>query len=189
MNASAFTGKRIRLAVFDPERDSEKMARWNQNSQYQQLLDSGPSNLFTPAQIKEWIEKHYDEIYNFSIRLLDDDRMVGIVDLSGFDWTAGNAWVGIGIGEPDLWGKGYGTEAMHLILRFAFEELNLKRVSLTVFEYNERAYQSYKKTGFREEGRLRQWLQRGGERYDLIFMGVLRDEWEECYRRYLMEQT
>jgi len=90
--------------------------------------------------------------------------------------------VGIGIGEREYWGKGYGSDAMNLILRFAFETLNLKRVSLTVFEYNERAVHSYEKCGFRPEGRLRQWMQRAGQRYDLIFMGILREEWEVLQR-------
>ena len=68
--------------------------------------------------------------------------------------------------------------AMNLALRFAFDCLNLRRVNLDVFEYNQRAYLSYIKCGFKEEGRMRQWMQRGGERFDLIFMGILREEWE-----------
>ncbi|RPJ49174.1 MAG: N-acetyltransferase, partial [Chloroflexi bacterium] len=163
----------------DLEHDSETAARWNQDSQYQQLLSSGPAQLWSPKQIKEWMEKHFDEMYGFSIRSLADDRVIGFVDLSGVDWTARNCWVGIGIGEREYWGKGYGTDSMNLILRFAFESLNLRRVSLDVFEYNERAHQSYCKCGFKEEGRMRQWMQRGGERFDLIFMGILREEWEE----------
>jgi RimJ/RimL family protein N-acetyltransferase len=180
MNTKLFSGALVRLAVFDVEKDAECMARWNRNSEYQQLLDSGPSNLWTVQQIREWIEKNYNDLYAFSIHTLADDRIIGNVDLNGIQWTAGDAWVGIGIGEPELWGKGYGREAMQLILRFGFEQLNLKRISLTVFEYNQRAYHSYLKLGFREEGRLRQWMQRGGERYDMIYMGILREEWESA---------
>jgi RimJ/RimL family protein N-acetyltransferase len=180
MNTKLFSGALVRLAVFDVEKDAECMARWNRNSEYQQLLDSGPSNLWTVQQIREWIEKNYNDLYAFSIHTLADDRIIGSVDLNGIQWTAGDAWVGIGIGEPELWGKGYGREAMQLILRFGFEQLNLKRISLTVFEYNQRAYHSYLKLGFREEGRLRQWMQRGGERYDMIYMGILREEWESA---------
>jgi len=176
---TVFTGKLVRLAAYDLEHDSEIVARWNQDSEYQQLLSSGPAMLWSPRQLKEWMEKHFDEMYGFSIRALDDDRLIGFVDLSGIDWVTGNCWVGIGIGEREYWGKGYGREAMNLVLRFAFESLNLKRVSLDVFEYNQRAYLSYCKCGFKEEGRMRQWMQRGGERFDLIFMGILREEWEE----------
>ncbi len=174
-----FIGKLVRLAAFDLERDPEFNARWNQDSQFQQLLSSDPARLSSPKQMKEWMENHYGEMYGFSIRSLADDLPIGFVDLSGVDWVARNCWVGIGIGEREYWGKGYGSDAMNLVLRFAFESLNLNRVTLDVFEYNERAYRSYCKCGFKEEGRLRQWMQRGGERFDLIFMGILREEWEE----------
>ncbi len=173
-----FTGKLVRLAAFDPETFSQRAAVWNQNSEYQQLLDSGPARLWTPKEMKDWLEKHLDELYGFSIHKLDDDEMIGMVDLSGIDWVAGSAWVGIGIGNRDYWGKGYGTEAMRLILDFGFGYLNLRRISLNVFGYNQRAMHSYQKCGFKEEGRLRQWMIRSGERHDLIYMGILREEWE-----------
>ncbi len=179
MAPNLLTGKLVRLCIFDPEKDSEALARWNRDSEYQQLLSSGPSYLWTAKQVKEWSEKHQDELYSFGIHKLDDDCLIGNCELSGIDWVSGNCWVGIGIGERALWGKGYGTEAMDLIVRYAFETLNLKRVSLTVFQYNERAVKSYLKVGFVEEGRFRQWMQRRGVRYDLIFMGLLRSEWEE----------
>jgi RimJ/RimL family protein N-acetyltransferase len=66
-----------------------------------------------------------------------------------------------------------------MILRYAFMEVNLRRVTLTVFEYNPRAIRSYEKAGFRHEGRLRKLLHRDGNRYDELFMGVLREEWLE----------
>lgn len=176
---ASFTGKLVRLTTVDPEHDATYWERWNQDSEFQQLQNSDPATLWSSKQVKEWFTSHMDENYGFTIRDLANDRVIGDVNLSGIDWVAGNCWVGIGIGERDYWGKGYGTEAMDLILRFAFESLNLKRVSLDVFEYNPRAYKSYLKCGFKEEGRMRQWMVRGGERYDLIFMGILRDEWEQ----------
>lgn len=178
MNTETFSGRKVRLAVFDPEHDAQYYARWNQNSEFQQLLNSDPATLFSAKQIREWIEKHYNEMFYFSIRTLDDDQLIGFMDLSGIDWVAGNAWVGIGIGDREYWGKGYGSDAMEVLLRYAFGQLNLRRVSLTVFSYNERAASSYRKCGFKEEGRERQWMQRSGERHDLIYMGILREEWE-----------
>ena len=177
----SFVGKLVRLIAYNPEKDSEYFARWNRDSEYQQLLDSGPARLWTPKEMKEWLEKHLDNLYGFTIRTLEDDRMIGMVDLGGIDWVTRNSWVGIGIGERDYWGKGYGSEAMQLILRFGFEQLNLNRITLNVFEYNQRAVQSYVKCGFQVEGRLRQWMQRGGERFDLIFMGILREDWERVH--------
>jgi len=181
MNTAHFTGKMVRLASVDPEHDSKLFTQWSQDSEYQQLLNSDPAVLYSPKQVQEWMEKHYQEMYAFTIRTLEDDQVIGFLDMSGIDWVSGNAWVGIGIGPREYWGKGYGTDAMNVLLRFAFEQLNLRRVSLNVFEYNERAAHSYKKAGFKEEGRLRQWMQRGGERYDLIYMGILREEWEALH--------
>ena len=183
MNAAAsnrrpLTGRQVRLCVNDPQKDGEYMAQWSQNSEFQQLLDSDPAVLRTPKQYQEWIEKHVDEMYSFSIHSLENDQPIGNCSLDGINWVSGDAWVGIGIGDPDYWGKGYGSDAMNEILRYAFETLNLKRVSLNVFGYNQRAQKSYLKVGFKEEGRMRQWMVRGGERYDLIFMGILREEWE-----------
>jgi RimJ/RimL family protein N-acetyltransferase len=175
---TAYRGKLVRLTAIDLEADPALMARWNQNSEYQHLLDWGPIRLSTPKQIREWIEKEYGNLYFFSVHTLDDDKTIGMLDLSGINWTAGDAWLGVGIGEPDYWGKGYGSEAVNLLLRFGFEDLNLRRVSLTVFEYNQRAYKSYKKLGFQVEGCARQALNRFERRWDMIYMGILRDEWE-----------
>ena len=93
------------------------------------------------------------------------------------NWNASDSFVGLGIGDRNEWGKGYGTEAMNLMLEFAFTEINLRRVTLTVFEYNPRAIRSYEKTGFHHEGRLRQFLTREGRHWDMLYMGILREEW------------
>ncbi len=132
---------------------------------------------------KEWIEKELakdkPDFTMFIIRRLEDGRLIGEIGLDAPIWSHGDTYVGIGIGEKDCWGKGYGTDAMRLILKYAFSELNLFRVSLTVFEYNPRAIRSYEKAGFKFEGRMREFLFRDGKRYDLIFMGLLRSEWQE----------
>jgi len=107
---------------------------------------------------------------------------LGLVGLDGILWNQGTAWVGIGIGEREYWGKGYGTDAMRTILHYGFDELNLHRVSLNVFEYNQRAIHSYEKAGFTIEGRMRQCLRREGQRWDLIFMGILREDWDRNLR-------
>ena len=70
---------------------------------------------------------------------------------------------------------------MRVILRYAFTELNLHRVSLGLFEYNPRALRSYEKAGFKMEGRMRGTLHREGRRWDDLYMGILRTEWMEKY--------
>lgn len=87
---------------------------------------------------------------------------------------------GIVIGEKEYWNRGYGSDALRTLLRFAFEELNLHRVFLHVFDFNERAIRCYEKVGFRHEGRLRQARFTEGRYVDELVMAVLREEWEEA---------
>ena len=87
------------------------------------------------------------------------------------------AWVGLGIGEREFWGKGYGTDMMKFACSMSLAELCLERLSLGLHEYNPRALRSYEKCGFRLEGRTRQDILREGKRYDSLWMGILREEW------------
>jgi RimJ/RimL family protein N-acetyltransferase len=181
MNNDLFTGELVRLAAPNPETDAEPFARWQSDSEYMRLQDSEPSMPTTPVRMKSWLEKQLardpDDRFEFTIRTLSDDKPIGSVGLGGVRWNHGDTFVGIGLGDREYWGNGYGTDAMRIILRFAFTELNLHRVSLDVFEYNPRAQRSYEKAGFKVEGRQRQVMQRDGRRWDYIFMGILREEW------------
>jgi RimJ/RimL family protein N-acetyltransferase len=174
-------GELVRLTAEEPELVAQTFARWNRNTEYYRLLDMDPAQLPSMKKIKEWIEKDLEKDqpneFFFHIRTLQEDRLIGFIGLFGVAWMHGDAWVGIGIGEQDCWGKGYGTDAMRVILRYAFTELNLHRVTLGVFEYNPRAIRSYEKAGFTVEGRERQRLYRDGEHADGFIMGVLREEW------------
>jgi RimJ/RimL family protein N-acetyltransferase len=179
-----FKGTLVRLSAIDPDELGKNFARWNRDSEFKRLLDIDPARLHSAKATKEWMEKHLEsekDTFWFSIRTLEDDRLLGDIDLEVINWGSGDAFVGLGIGERDFWGKGYGTEALNLALRFAFLELNLRRVTLNVFEYNERAIRSYEKAGFRLEGRQRQLIQREGRRWEIIYMGILREEWMENY--------
>ena len=181
MDDSLFIGQQVRLAAINPETDSELFARWDRDAEYQRLLDSEPRALITAKKIKESIAKELEEgtgEIQFLIRTLAGDQPIGFIALEPPDWQHGDAIVGVGIGAREFWGNGYGTDAMRVMLRYAFTELNLWRVTLDVFEYNERAFKSYLKAGFVLEGRQRQALRRDGQRWDLIYMGILREEWE-----------
>lgn len=174
-----FQGELLRLAALNTGTDPETFARWTQDTEFMRLLDADPAAPSTLAKERSQIEKDENsaDFVGFALRTLTDDRLIGYIGLFDIQWHAGTAFVGIGIGERDYWGKGYGTDAMRLIVRYAFEALHLRRVGLDVFAYNERAYRSYVKSGFVEEGRARQYLHRDGRRWDLIYMGILREEW------------
>jgi RimJ/RimL family protein N-acetyltransferase len=181
ISTNLFRGELVRLTAEDPETLAKSFNRWARDSIYLRLMDSDPARMHSVKGVKEWIEKQLladpPKFHFFAIRTLDGDRMIGDVDLFALQNGHREAFVGIGIGERSDWSKGYGTEAMRLALRYAFTELNLHRVSLDVFEYNPRAIRSYEKAGFKHEGRLRDALHRDGRRWDMLYMGILRDEW------------
>jgi len=113
-----------------------------------------------------------------AIHIRDTDRLIGTCAFSQLDGDNGSTLFHITIGEPDAWGKGYGTETTQLMLDHAFTRLALHRVALTVFEYNSRAIRSYEKSGFTIEGRARQAIFRDGRFWDEIHMSILLEEWE-----------
>jgi RimJ/RimL family protein N-acetyltransferase len=174
-------GKLVRLTSEDPEIMAPLISRWSSDSEFWRLEDWDPARSLSVKAMRDWIEKHREEemAYIFAIRRMEDDRIIGEVGLDGgVQWSHGDSFVGIALGEREFWGKGYGTDAMRVILHYAFTELNLRRVTLNVFEYNPRAIRSYEKAGFVLEGRERGAVLREGRRWDVLYMGILREEWE-----------
>jgi RimJ/RimL family protein N-acetyltransferase len=180
-----YHGERVRLVAPEPEKDAHFLARWSRDSAYLRLYDALPAH---PRSVSFWREKlqksidRSDEI-SFMILLLEQGDPVGIVTLDGILWSHRTAWLAIGLGERTSWGQGYGTEALELILRYGFSEFNLHRISLSVYEYNRRAIRTYEKLHFVIEGRAREFLERDGRRWDMLFMGLLRREWEQSLER------
>ena len=181
LDPTLLTGQLVRLVALDPKRDAPLRVQWFGNSEFARMADSSPSPRLSQQGNQAWMEKHVEDVlaYEFAIETLSEHRNIGFINLDGDGIKSPHrdAFVGIGIGETDYWGKGYGTDALEVLLRSAFMELNLHRVSLSVFAYNPRGIRSYEKCGFRVEGRQRNRLNREGERYDMIFMGILRSEW------------
>ena len=114
----------------------------------------------------------------FAIRLVDDDRLVGTCQLLAIDLRHRVAELQIRIGEPDARGRGLGTEAVGLLLRHAFADLDLARVALHVMASNAPAIAAYEKSGFVREGILRSSAYVDGRRQDVLVMAILREEWE-----------
>ncbi|CAN5118076.1 GNAT family protein [soil metagenome] len=106
-----------------------------------------------------------------------DDECIGTCGLFEMDESSRQAELGITIGDKDYWGRGYGREAIRLILDYAFRIRNLRRVWLEVHAENERAIRAYRAGGFVEEGRQREHMWLDGRYVDNVMMGVLRAEW------------
>jgi RimJ/RimL family protein N-acetyltransferase len=175
-----FQGQLVRL-VAPSERDAPILARWSEDTEYLRAVDSDYARPLSPEEFAHRLSPDQADPnrLEFHIRTLADDRLIGFVALHSVEWNNSAALLAIGIGEPEFRGKGYGTDALQLILRFAFHELNLYRVGLDVIASNTRAIRTYEKLGFKREGRMRDAVQRDGHRTDRIFMGLLRDEWSE----------
>ena len=178
-----FEGRDIRFGPIDHEKDPEIEAKWTHDSDFMRMMDVEPARPMSAAMVKkqyEKLEKEMDERKNqfyFAIRDRQDDRLIGKAIVQWIEWANGNGFLRLGIGAAEDRGKGYGTQALRMLLRFAFAELNLFRVSAIVPEYNTAAIALLTKFGFVEEVRRRQSLERDNKRWDLLVFGLLNEEW------------
>jgi RimJ/RimL family protein N-acetyltransferase len=177
-----FRGELVRLDAWDVDRDVEEFAAWHLDPGFQRLgYDQGARPISTVEarkRMEQWRDGWPSSV-DFAVRTIDDDRLVGLTRLYDIDSLHRTAILGISIGRSSERGKGLGTDASRVTIRYGFEELNLHRIWLDVFGYNRRAYELYRRLGFTEEGRWREHLERDGRRHDVILMGLLRQEWAE----------
>ncbi|MGD9093662.1 MAG: GNAT family protein [Anaerolineales bacterium] len=182
-NRPLFTSVHIRLAPINYEKDPEVESRWTHDADYLRLIDTEPARPLSPLQVKaryEEIEKNIEESkdrFYFTIRTCEDERLIGYAEVAWILWKNGYGFVKLAIPDPANRGRGYGSEALSLILRYAFDELGLYRLSALVPEYNKMAQRFFEKAGFIEEIRRRQALYRDGRRWDMLHMGLLNEEW------------
>jgi RimJ/RimL family protein N-acetyltransferase len=180
-----FEGLDVRFGPIDYEKAPEVESRWTHDAGFMRLYEMEPARPMSAAMVKkqyEKLEKRVEEsrnLYSFMIRAKADDRLIGKALIHRIEWSNGNCAVRLGIGSAEDRRKGYGTQALRMLLRFAFAELNLYRVTAYVPEYNAGALALAKKFGFVEEVRRRQALEREARRWDLIVFGLLQAEWLE----------
>jgi len=179
MTENLFTGKLVRLAA--PTRyDAEAFAQWSQDAEYLRNQDTDYARPFSAESYIERFKPGHESPNGvvFHLRTLEDDRLIGFVALHSIEWNNQVGLLAIGIGEPSYRGRGYGADALRLVLRYAFDELNLHRVGLDVIDNNAQAIQAYERVGFKREGVQREAVLRDGQRCGRMIMGILRDEWE-----------
>jgi len=156
----------------------EHYHRWMNDARVRDML--GVVNMgFSMQSERQWLEGSTvpkEDTVNLTI-LTKKGRPIGNIGLRDIDYCPRKASLGIAIGEPEVWDKGYGTDAIRTLLRFAFDELNLHSVHLTVQEQNERAIKCYEKCGFKVEGSQREQRYYQGAYVDWVRMSILRDEW------------
>jgi len=132
-----FRSSRVRLAALT-ETDAESFARWSDDAEYLRFYDTEyalpRSADYYRTDIKAQLNNK--NAFEFGIRLLEDDRLIGSVSLHTIEWNNRSARLSIGIGEQECRHRGFGSEVLRLVLRYAFDELNLNRVGLDVIAYN-----------------------------------------------------
>jgi RimJ/RimL family protein N-acetyltransferase len=179
---SLFEGNLIKLTALDPEKDADILANWTRDPEFLHLYQLEPARPLSKSQVKQKIEadeKSDNNRFLFAIRRVIDDRMVGTALLKWIEYSNGIAWLELGIGELSDRGKGYGREALRLILGYAFDELNLHSLMIMLPEYNQSGRLLLESEGFCVEVNQRKALLRNGQRFDLLVMGLLAKTWRE----------
>ncbi|MHB1294145.1 MAG: GNAT family N-acetyltransferase [Anaerolineae bacterium] len=172
-----FGDDRVRLAAFS-RTDITEVTSWYADAEFMRLYDAEAAFPKTSDDIERLIEdaRKNPNSYWFAVRRRPDDVLVGMGAVDEISWRDRVGWLSIALARP-YWNQGLGSHAVRLLLQFAFQELNLHRVQLTTFAYNERALAVYRKLGFVHEGTFRERVERDGFRYDMLLMGMLAREW------------
>ncbi|MCH5584716.1 GNAT family N-acetyltransferase [Shimazuella sp. AN120528] len=177
---SLFHGSQVRLTSFRAD-DAMEMLPWYEDADTLRKLDTDiayPKTL-NEIQAPDRLQSRMPNGFQFAIRTLENDVLIGFIALHSIEWNNQTGLLAIGIGDPKYRRRGLGRDAIQVMLRYAFHELNLNRVGLDVIEYNDAAIKTYEKAGFIIEGRMRSAVLRDGSSYDRIIMGLLRSEWED----------
>jgi len=175
-------GKKCYLSPMDLN-DAEKYTEWLNDLEVSTGLGhvyEGAINADGEREILEKISKEH----NYSIIDIETDELIGSCGFSVIDNLNQAAENGIFIGNKKFWDKGYGAEAMALLMDYGFKALNLHNIMLRVFSFNERALRCYKKIGFKTIGKRREALKRGDKIYDIIYMDILFSEFYEKNPEY-----
>lgn len=171
-------GENIRLSSIK-EKDIDIIMEWFDDYEFLTYFDILPAI----PQIKDQVNDTLDYFIKpqnrviFAIRHNETKDIIGITGFDDIQWNNGTATLFVGIGDKTHTGKGFGKEALRMLINFGFYELNLHRIQLNVIAYNERAIRLYESLGFVREGAYREFVNRGGRRTDLYLYGLLENEW------------
>ena len=173
-----YEGDRIYFRPFELS-DEPLLRAWvNDPANWSTLGRFAPVNALRE---EEWIRSRYTDPseFSFGVVLKESDALIGSCGLFGIDQISRRAELGILIGPDEMKNRGYGTEAVRLLTRWGFLQLNLNRIFLRVMVGNDGALRSYEKAGFLLEGRCRQSFYRDGSYRDELIYAILREEYQD----------
>jgi RimJ/RimL family protein N-acetyltransferase len=164
----------VRLTPLE-EADLPVLFEWINNREL--VLLSSAYKPVSAAEHRRWFDEIRErrDAYIFAIRTQDDSRPIGTCQLHNVSRTHRSAELQIRIGDSGARGRGFGTEAVRLLVQFGFRELELHRIYLHVFATNTTAQRTYEKVGFVREGLLRDAAFVDGKYVDTVIMSILND--------------
>ena len=169
-------GEHVILRAFERE-DAERCYRWMNDPNIVRTLKSRYPMAFQTEL--EWVDRAMHANMNerhFAIERKDDRSHIGNASLHDIDWVSRTAWFGLFIGEPGAWNRGFGGDAIGTLVRFAFDEMNLMKLSIRVFDYNDRAKHVLEGLGFVREGCLQRDFYREGTYHDIVLYSKFREQ-------------
>jgi len=173
-------GKLVRLRAYEKS-DLDAVMKWVNDEEVTDFLAGGmltyPVSSIAEEKFIEAAAKSSDTDKSFVIETLAERKYLGGVAFHAINWLNRSAGLGITIGDKSCWGRGYGTDAMRVMMRLGFDKMNLHRLWLHVYDYNQRAIASYERCGFKREGALREDRFYRGRYHDTIVMGILDSEY------------
>ncbi len=168
-------GERVILRALDTE-DLDRCFRWWNDPQIVRTLKSRyPTPFFKEAEWLEGAVRSTHEERHFAIERRDSREHIGNASIHQIDWVSRRAKFNLFIGEPSAWNKGFGGDAIRALVRFAFDEMNLEKLRIDVFEYNERGRHLLETNGFVQEGKLAREFYREGTYQDVVIYSIFRD--------------
>ena len=175
-----FDGQNIYLRPILPE-DTDAYYELLLNAKSNRL--TGTQRIFNKDFVRMYIEskvKAYPEVLLFIV-LKETDEVIGDIQLNDIDDFNRRANIRLAISNETYQGKGHGREAMHLVLEYGFGIMNLHRIDLEVYSFNENAIKAYEKVGFKQEGVKRDVLFYNHKYHNCIVMSMLEDEYRAKY--------
>jgi [ribosomal protein S5]-alanine N-acetyltransferase len=170
-------GEKIYLRAIELRDANEDYLSWLNDDETTRGLASGvfPSSI---EELKSYVDSAIKTKNVIMLAICDrtNDLHIGNIKLDHFDWVSRTCELGLLIGNKAYWGKGIGHEVCTLTLQYAFDDLNVRRVMLAVYENNPAAIRLYEKLGFQHEGCLRKHVFEGGEYYNKLYMGIFKEE-------------
>jgi RimJ/RimL family protein N-acetyltransferase len=176
MSASTtLSGKSVTLRAPKPEDVADRLAL-GQAPEIVRMFGGDPNAIrpLTEAAARQWVERLAEHPHAWVVE--HEGRFLGEIRLDGLDLHDSRARLAVGLYDPAKLGVGLGREAIRVVLKYAFQELGLHRISLRVVDYNMRAIRCYRACGFVEEGREREAASVAGEWRDDVIMGLLARE-------------